>query len=48
MVGWVGGKYETMPHVNFWLLHAGFCAFATVFIVLLYRPLRSALDPKPA
>ena len=48
MVGWVGGKYEAMPHVNFWLLHAGFCAFSTAVIVLLYRPLRSALDPKPA
>ena len=48
MVGWVGGLYELMPHVSFWLLHAGFCAASTGAIVLLYRPLRAALDPRPA
>lgn len=43
MVGWIGGLYEKMSHVDFWLLHAGLCAASTAAIAVLYRPLKSVL-----
>jgi POT family proton-dependent oligopeptide transporter len=46
MVGWVGALYSTMSHTDFWLLHAGFAAASTVAILLLYRPLKTALTPE--
>jgi len=30
LVGWVGGFYQVMPATSFWLMHAGFAAFALV------------------
>ncbi len=34
MVGWVGGYYETMPTVQFWLLHAGFAGASALCFIL--------------
>lgn len=44
--GMIGGLYEKMTPLNFWLLHAAISATGTVAIVLLYRPLNRALQPK--
>ena len=48
MVGWIGGFYEKMTPVQFWLLHAGLCAAAAAVLVLLHRPLKIALAPVEA
>ena len=45
MVGWIGGFYEKMGHVQFWLLHGGLCAVAAAVLVVLHRPLKLALAP---
>ena len=35
LVGWLGGKFQTMPTTTFWLMHAGFAAGAgLVFLVM--------------
>jgi proton-dependent oligopeptide transporter, POT family len=45
MVGWIGGLYGAMTPASFWSLHAGLCAASTGALVLLWRPLRTALAP---
>jgi POT family proton-dependent oligopeptide transporter len=47
LVGWIGGKFETIPTPTFWLMHAGFAAAAGVVFVLMKvvmsrRPARAA------
>jgi proton-dependent oligopeptide transporter, POT family len=46
MVGWIGGPYGTMTPTTFWSLHAGLCAASTGVLIMLWRPLRSALAPR--
>ena len=48
MVGWIGGLYESMSHVQFWLLHGGLCLAACVALLMLHRPLEKALTPPGA
>lgn len=35
LVGWIGGKFETMPTPTFWLMHAGFAGAAGVVFLLM-------------
>ena len=44
IIGWLGGYYEPLGPLAFWLLHAGIGAAGAVLVVLLHRPLRRALD----
>jgi POT family proton-dependent oligopeptide transporter len=44
MVGWLGALYGKVPNPTFWLLHAGLVGGAAVALVVLYRPLRKALE----
>ncbi len=48
MVGKIGGLYEQMSHVQFWLLHAGLCAGAGLALIILFKPLKAALTPAGA
>ena len=48
LVGWIGSLYGSMSHPVFWLLHAGLSASSAAAILILYRPLKSVLDPKVA
>ena len=48
LVGWIGGLYETMTPVSFWLLHGGLCAAGCLILLVLYRPLKAALRPPGA
>jgi proton-dependent oligopeptide transporter, POT family len=53
LVGWIGGFYETMPTVNFWLLHAGLAAgsgavFLLFRLFLSKRLIRAEPAPLPA
>ena len=36
LVGWIGGRYETMATTDFWLLHAG-CALASGIVFVLFK-----------
>jgi POT family proton-dependent oligopeptide transporter len=44
IIGWVGGYYEPLGPMNFWLLHAGIGAVGAVLVLLFGRPLRRALE----
>lgn len=46
--GLIGGFYEKMTPLNFWLMHAAISAAGTLAIVLLYRPLNRALQADPS
>ena len=46
LVGWVGQFYEKLNAPVFWLLHAGAAGAAGLLIVLLWRPLSTALTPR--
>ena len=35
LVGWIGGKFETIPTPTFWLMHAGFAGAAGVVFVIM-------------
>ncbi len=35
LVGWIGGKFQTMPTTTFWLLHAALAAGAGLVFVLM-------------
>jgi POT family proton-dependent oligopeptide transporter len=48
LVGWVGGFYATMPTSAFWLMHAGFAAFAGLCFLLFKWFVGSRLDGPPA
>lgn len=43
VIGWLGGYYEPLGPLAFWLLHAGIGAAGAVLVLLLARPLRRAL-----
>lgn len=45
MVGWLGGRLETMSGVNFWLLHAGLTAIAAFVLLLIRAPAARLLAP---
>ncbi len=50
VVGWLGGKFQTMPTTTFWLMHAGFAAgaglvFVGMKLVTSRRPLEAASVP---
>lgn len=46
MVGWIGGKLDTMPPVQFWLLHAAFAAAAGLaFLVFHFTVWRRQATP---
>ena len=44
VIGWLGGFYEPLGPLRFWLLHAGFGATGAVLVLLFARPLRRVLD----
>ena len=44
IIGWLGGYYETLGPLNFWLLHAGIGATGAILVLLFGRPLRRALS----
>lgn len=44
VIGWLGGFYEPLGPLRFWLLHAGIGATGAVLVVLFARPLRRLLD----
>ncbi len=48
LIGWLGGYYEKLGELQFWLLHAAIAAGGGVLIMLLGRTLRSALSTSAA
>jgi POT family proton-dependent oligopeptide transporter len=44
LIGWIGGYYEPLGPLAFWLLHAGIGAIGAVLVILFARPLRRVLD----
>ncbi len=53
LVGWLGGKFQTMPTTTFWLMHAGFAAggglvFLVLKVVLSRRATQSNTLASPA
>jgi len=44
MVGSLGALYGTLPDALFWAIHAGLVGGAAVVLLVLYRPMRRALD----
>ncbi|MDB6166400.1 MAG: amino acid/peptide transporter, partial [Lacunisphaera sp.] len=46
LVGKLGGYVETMSGVNFWLMHAGLIAGATVIMLIAARTAGRLLDPQ--
>jgi POT family proton-dependent oligopeptide transporter len=44
LIGWIGGFYEKMAPLGFWLLHVGIAACGGVLILLFGRSLARALD----
>jgi proton-dependent oligopeptide transporter, POT family len=48
MVGWLGGRLETMSGANFWLLHAGLTAVAALILLLVRGPVGRILAPPAA
>ncbi len=47
LVGWVGGFYASMPTTAFWLMHAGFAAFAGLCFLLFKWLVGNRLDGPP-
>jgi len=45
LVGWIGGRYERMSPMDFWLLHAAIGAAGGVVLTLCGRALTRALRP---
>lgn len=43
LVGYIGGLFEKMPTDKFWLMHAGFAAFACVCFIVIKFALRKKL-----
>jgi POT family proton-dependent oligopeptide transporter len=46
LVGKLGGYVETMSGVNFWLMHAGLIATATVIMAITAKAAGKILDPQ--
>ena len=44
VIGWLGGHYEALGPLNFWLLHAGIGAAGAVLVLLFGGALRRALS----
>lgn len=44
VIGWLGGYYEPLGPLAFWLLHAGIGAMGALLVLLLAGPLRRTLD----
>lgn len=44
VIGWLGGYYEPLGPLAFWLLHAGIGAVGALLVLLLAGPLRRTLD----
>jgi POT family proton-dependent oligopeptide transporter len=50
LIGWIGGFYEPLGPLRFWLLHAAIGATGAVLVLLFGRPLSRALataEPQP-
>jgi POT family proton-dependent oligopeptide transporter len=47
LAGWMGSYYERMPHVDFWLMHAGISGLGALMVLACYGPLNRALTPQP-
>ena len=47
LVGWIGGKFETIPTPTFWLMHAGFAGAAGVVFVVM-KLVMSRREPRAA
>ena len=46
LVGKLGGYVETMSGVNFWLMHAGLIAAATIILAVTARAAGKIMDPQ--
>ena len=45
LIGWIGGFYEKMRHVEFWAMHAAIAAGGGLLVVLFGRRLGRVLQP---
>ena len=47
VIGWIGGFYERMNPLQFWVLHAGIAGTGGLVVLLLGRWLGRVLDADP-